>query len=58
MEIGNNCKGTNLARKGKYSGTLRGRLRARAISNHYSLVRPKKKPSDNNNKDALFVTML
>ena len=35
-------KGTNLARKGKYSSTLLGRLwaRAQASSNHYSLVRP------------------
>ena len=33
-------KGTNLARMGKYSSTLTGRLRARACSNHYSLVRP------------------
>ena len=35
-------KGTNLARKGKYSSTITGRLRAQAqaSSNHYSLVRP------------------
>ena len=28
-------KGTNLARKGKYSSNLTGRLWARASSNHY-----------------------
>ena len=35
-------KGTNLAHKGKYSSTLMEplRIRARASSNHYSLVRP------------------
>ena len=38
------CKDTNLARKGNYSSTLTGCLRARALfsSNHYSLVRPDK----------------
>ena len=35
-------KGTNLVRKGNYSSTLTGPLwaRARASSNHYTLMRP------------------
>ena len=47
-------KGTNLTRTGKYSSTLADRLRARASSNQYSLVRPFLYPI--NGKYWLFLT--